>query len=55
MQQGNHRWILGGCTYDRPEENGIEDATWEALNAWDNFEPLLGKPKSHERIKIWKK
>jgi hypothetical protein len=46
MQQGNHRCILSGCIYDR----SLEDATWEALSVWAEFEPSPGRPKQHKEI-----
>jgi hypothetical protein len=35
MQQDNHRCLLSGCAFGRSKE----DATREALNVWDDFEP----------------
>jgi hypothetical protein len=31
-----------------PPERGEEDATWESISAWANFEPVRNRPKVHE-------
>jgi hypothetical protein len=43
FQQGIHRFILAGIQSGRSEEEAEEDATWEVLAAWANFEPCPGQ------------